>query len=308
MKNPLVIQQQQSLSVTNIFLDKIAFTLPISLTGIGCIVDRAEKAFQSKKFQFVRTNRKGSVYGNIILLYNDKKSLATISYGNKPNMQANGFSLEYNPAKITTKDSKLLVNVLKYLLKDDYSLIWERANITRMDATFDVYGCIPDHVVVFHDGSDLKGLTFDGEYGLLSQKHGSEKSNQYLVVYNKSGGGNQVSRFEIRMKVQKLACFKKEPVIGIKNAKDVLIHNPYSGLMVYSNQFVHDKRFAPGFYDCIRIRGLVGALSHYRNHDSRLAEQYFNILNADYTMEVFDSTAIWEGAGDCVNCLDIFQD
>lgn len=305
MKRLAALSKSQTIKTSYPLLGYIAFTLPLPSVSVRRVHSRIEKTFQNRLFSFVRAESDNQNYDSKVMLCNDDKIIATFFYSVDASHSCEGVLIECNPIRLL--DDQLLAVAMKYLLGREFSLLWDEANITELDVSFDIHGCTPDQVVAYSDGEDAMELSFDGKSNIVQQVYGTKQSDQYLKVYKKSTAGEWVTGIELRMKVSQLPCFKDELVSGLKNVCNIIKSNPFSGMKVLSSRFLVDKRFEPGFAHCILVRGLIGALSSYHSHDSRLAEKYFNILNEDYRMDIYSPVGLWMDADYCDDYFGMFN-
>jgi hypothetical protein len=301
-----VIHQTAAIEASPTINDMIAFTVPISDKYAERVNSRVEKCLSSGSYHIRPWAADISPYRKTCSVTVNGKSIARISI--MPNFDnAAPFRVEYNPHRMAETDDVELVATLRYLLGNKYGLIWNSANITRFDATIDLYNCFPDQVVIFQDNLGLTRYTLDGNSGILNHHYGKSKSHKHLSVYKKIPLSRTATRLEFRLRIHKLPAFTKDPIVGLVDANKIMRYNPFIGLKIYSAQFMCDSRFDPGFYDCIRVRGLLGALARYAEYNKQLETKYVEIVQRDYAMNVFDPVDVWAGMRDRLNDLHIFN-
>lgn len=282
-----------NISARNPNFDMLAFTIPSLISSSDAVSTKISNTI-SEGCSWLTPWKDGiSPYRETCSINFQGESIARVSHLPYKSMNTNPFRVEFNPSALNADGFDFLHSTLRDILGSYYNLIWKEARITRIDANIDLENVTPDQIVVHCEKIQPYAINLDCNFCINTLKIGNPKKSQHLAIYNKSDCGIYVTRIEFRLRVNELPCFRSSPVRGIENIDKVMDYNPFKNLNIFSTDFMTDNRFDPGFYDCIRIRGLLGALAKYEERDRRIKEIYYKILQSDYHLDVFDPINTW---------------
>jgi len=282
------------------FLDKIALTVQTKHLDGKELPERLESIYKSSRYQLTPRRKQLSPYGKTMLLTlpGAQTPVVMVSVAPRQSFGIRPLRVEFNPAKMNSTDTKLLVMFLKQLLGVDYVQVWD-ALVTRFDATTVVSESIPDDIVAtLKDGKGAK-YSLDGNGEIISYSVNDPESPVSLTVYRSGQEGNYNTRIELRMRPD------SHKAVLLKDLHKIA--NPFEKLVVINQKFFDNKLFEIGFSDSVKLRTLTGAINRYKNRDPELAEKYVqHIVNKNHaTRHAKDE--LWKTFIASLSYLDSFK-
>lgn len=221
----------------------------------------------------------------------DKKNFKVTISINPINTSNNFLRVQFNPHAAKTKGLRRIYKVLCKLLGNKTTKkLFYKANITRIDITFDVFDLNKTYYAY------LVGMVYSeirhGDNGRFTQIIG--KGRFRLSAYDKSDEqlDSDSSSSDIHPN-----CFRYE--FRIRNLRYSLselvnkTHNPFLKLHIYDAKFLDDNYFDDSFIFQVKSEGLNKAIHELPTGAKK--RRYKRRLNKHYQAKWFDPEKVWRG-------------